>query len=130
MSADDAVALAERLFAAIEAGDIDAVAALYAPDVVVWHNYDRVEQDRDENLATLRWIARKIADWRYEDVRRIVTPDGVVQQHVLRGTAPDGSELDVPAMMRIVCAGGQITRIEEYLDSAHVGSLLSRRRGA
>jgi ketosteroid isomerase-like protein len=30
--------VADRLFAAIEAGDIDAVRELYHPDIAVWHN--------------------------------------------------------------------------------------------
>jgi len=30
-----------RFFAAIEAGDIDAVRSIYAPDALIWHNDDR-----------------------------------------------------------------------------------------
>ena len=40
----DPLEVADRLFAAIEAGDLDAVAALYAPEAVIWHNHDGVEQ--------------------------------------------------------------------------------------
>ena len=36
--------IADQLFAAIEAGDIDAVRDLYAPDAVIWHNTDETEQ--------------------------------------------------------------------------------------
>jgi ketosteroid isomerase-like protein len=46
-----------------------------------------------------------------------------VQQHVLRGTAPDGTPLEVPAMMRVTVADGRITRLEEYLDTAQVAAL-------
>ncbi len=123
---NDTLELADRLFAAIEAGDTAAVAELYAPDVKVWHNYDQIEQGRDANLATLGWMSRKVAGIRYEEVRREVLPDGFLQQHILRGTAPDGTALEVPAILRIYCADGTIGRIEEYLDTAQVSSLMRK----
>jgi ketosteroid isomerase-like protein len=123
---NDTLELADRLFAAIEAGDTATVAALYAPDVKVWHNYDQIEQERDANLAVLGWMSRRVSGIRYEEVRREVLPDGFLQQHVLRGTAPDGSALEVPAILRIYCADGVIGRIEEYLDTAQVSSLMRK----
>lgn len=54
MTAADRVA--EALFAAIEAGDIDAVPELYDPDVEVWNYTDGVTQDRAANLRTLGWV--------------------------------------------------------------------------
>ena len=127
MTPEATLALADRFFSALEAGDAETVSELYAPDATVWHNYDQVDQAREQNLAVLAWISRKVAGRRYEEVRRVVTPDGFVQQHVLRGTLPDGSELEVPAMLRIYCADGRITRVEEYLDTAQVASLMTRR---
>ncbi|MCU1361147.1 MAG: hypothetical protein JWN99_2436 [Ilumatobacteraceae bacterium] len=35
---DDIDELADRLFSAIQAGDIDAVADTYADDAIIWHN--------------------------------------------------------------------------------------------
>ncbi len=64
--------VATRFFAAIEAGDIDALRAIYSPDAVVWHNTDQVEQSVDENLVVLRWVDQNVKGWRYEDVRRTV----------------------------------------------------------
>ena len=52
--------------------------------------------------------------------------DGFVQQHVLRGVAPNGSKLEVPAMMRVYCREGRISRIEEYLDTGQVKALTER----
>ena len=115
----DAAALADRLFAAIEAGDIDAVRDLYAPDAVIWHNYDEVGQSPDENLTVLRWVVENLADRRYEEVRRHITDTGFVQQHVLRFTR-DGAPNEVPACLVATCSGDHITRIDEYLDSAHI----------
>jgi ketosteroid isomerase-like protein len=42
-----------RFFAAIEAGDIDLVRAIYAPDALIWHNDDLIEQPVEENLKVL-----------------------------------------------------------------------------
>jgi len=126
VTSHDTLELADRLFKAIEAGDTATVAELYAPDVKVWHNYDQIEQERDANLAVLGWMARKVAGVRYEEIRREVLADGFLQQHILRGTAPDGTALEVPAILRVYCADGAITRIEEYLDTAQVTSLMRR----
>ena len=118
--------VADRLFAAIEAGDLDAVRALYAPDAVIWHNTDGSEQTVEENLRVLRWVVDHLADRRYEDVRRSPTDTGFVQQHVLRCTRPDGVRVEVPACLVVTCGAGRITRLEEYLDSAHIARLTSK----
>jgi ketosteroid isomerase-like protein len=118
-----ALEVAERLFAAIPAGDIDAVRAIYAPDAVIWHNNDNATQGPEENLRTLRWVSRNIVNLRYEDIQRQETANGFVQQHVLRGTAPNGTVLEIPACILCTVVDGQITRLDEYLDSAHTAAL-------
>jgi ketosteroid isomerase-like protein len=123
----DLASLADRFFAAIEAGDVATLRALYHPDAVVWHNVDQVDQPVEENLRVLGWLHQTVAGLRYTEVRRALLPDGFVQQHVLRGTAP-GGELVVPAMLRFtVDTGGRVTRVEEYLDTRQVDVL---RQGA
>jgi ketosteroid isomerase-like protein len=115
--------LATRFFTALEQGDVETVAGCYAPDAVVWHNYDQVEQPRAVNLLVLRWVVDHVEGLRYDDIRRLVVDDGFVQQHVLRGTAPDGTPLEVPAMMRVTVVDDLVTRIDEYLDTAQVAAL-------
>jgi ketosteroid isomerase-like protein len=123
MTSPDIESVATAFFEAVEAGDLDKIRSMYAPDVVVWHNFDKREQTLDENLRVLKWIMANVSERRYEDIRRVVLDDGFVQQHVLRGIAPSGARLDVPAMMRVWVAGGRVTRIDEYLDSAQVSVL-------
>jgi ketosteroid isomerase-like protein len=120
---DDNLELGERFFTALMAGDTATIAALYTPDATIWHNFDKRDQDRDANLKTLGWVTRHVKNLRYEEIRRSPLPDGFVQQHVLRGTAPDGSELDVPAILRFYCRDGQVSRIEEYLDTGQTKAL-------
>lgn len=114
--------VAQHFFTAIETGDVEAVSRLYAPDVVVWHNTDGVEQTAGQNLATLTWMVRHLSDRRYEVIRRVATEDGFVQQHVLRAQAP-GGELALPACIVARVQEGRISRIDEYLDSAHLAVL-------
>lgn len=115
--------LADRLFAAIQEGDVAAVAALYANDAVIWHNFDGIEQSRDANLAVLTWMTRNVDKLRYEDIDRHDIEGGFVQQHVLRGTTKAGAELEVPSCLIVHVDGGRITRIDEYLDPAHLRAL-------
>jgi ketosteroid isomerase-like protein len=118
------LALADKLFTAIAGNDTDALRAeVYAPDVVVWHNNDDHEQRIDENLKVLRWLHRNVAAKRYEEVRRQATPTGFVEQHVLRGTAPNGTELNIFACLVVTVANGRIVRIDEYLDGNAVAAL-------
>ena len=125
MSADDSLQLAERLMAAITAGDVEAVRNIYARDAVIWHNNDGLEQSVDDNLHVLRWVVSNIRSLRYEDIRRQRTASGFVQQHVLRGIAPNGRDLDIRACLICTVSNGRITRLEEYLDSAQIAPLLA-----
>ena len=113
---EGALDLAERLCAALERGDAAAVRELYAPDVVVWHNFDDLEQDRDGNLATLAWMTRTLQGLRYEIVRREAIDGGFLQQHVLHASFADGRAVTLPACIVARVADGRITRIDEYLD--------------
>jgi ketosteroid isomerase-like protein len=114
--------IADRLFAAIEAGDVDAVRAVYDPAAVVWHNNDGVEQTVEQNLRTLAWVIDNLAERSYDEVRRQATSTGFVQQHVLRFTRVDGARQELPACLVVACdhEAGTVTRIDEYIDSAHL----------
>jgi ketosteroid isomerase-like protein len=109
--------IAAGLMAAIEAGDVDALRLIYAPEARIWHNDDGAEQTAEENLRTLRWLARNVRDLRYEEIRRDTLPAGYVQRHVLRGGLPDGTPIEVAACLFVTVEDGRITRIEEYADS-------------
>jgi len=122
----DALQIAEQLINAIQHGDVDAVRSIYAPDCVIWHNNDGLEQSVEDNLTILSWVVRNIRDLRYEEIRRQRTDTGFVEQHVLRGTAPNGQPLNIPACLVCTLRDGRITRVDEYLDSAHLTAVLPR----
>ena len=115
--------LLDRLLAAIERCDIDTVLQVYADDAKIWHNYDNLEVTASDNARQIRWFSGRLAGMKYTDVRRILFTDGIVQQHVLRGTAPNGDPVEVHAMLKIDVRKGRIARLEEYLDPAQAASL-------
>lgn len=119
-------ALAEALFAAVAAGDVAAAHALYAPDAVVWHNFDGIEQTLEENARTLEWMKRALPDFRYTDMRLAATPTGFVEQHVIVATNRRGERVAVPACIVATVVEGKVTRIDEYLDSAHAALLSAK----
>ena len=50
-----------------------------------------------------------------------VFPGGFVQQHLLKGRrVTDGLPVQLPACVIAYVREGRITRLDEYLDSAHV----------
>jgi ketosteroid isomerase-like protein len=116
------MSVADDLFAAIEKGDVDAVRGIYAPDAVIWHNTDGIEQTVEQNLRTLQWVCDNLAERAYEEVRRTEYDGGFVQQHLLRFTK-GGQRRELPACIVATVADGRITRIDEYLDSAHVARI-------
>jgi ketosteroid isomerase-like protein len=117
--------LCERFFAAVAAGDLDAVRAMYAPDAAIWHNNDGLEQTVEQNMRILRWATSAISGFHYEDVRRRATADGFIEEHVMRGTAPNGEELRVHTCLVCTVRDGRITRVNEYFDSAQIAALLA-----
>jgi ketosteroid isomerase-like protein len=122
----DALELADRFFAAIEAGDIAAVREIYAPDAEIWHNTDLVVQTPDDNARTLGWITTNLRDVQYTQIRRSATDDGFVQQHVLVATNRAGHRIEVPACIVTRIRDGRVVRLDEYIDSAAVTAIMAR----
>jgi ketosteroid isomerase-like protein len=125
VSNDTVPEVASRMIAAIEAGDGDGFLACYAPGAVIWHNNDNLEQEPAMAMKVLAWLRKRVDGLRYEEIRAQPTPSGYVQQHVLRGTARDGSAFEVPACLVVTVAGGLITRLDEYIDTSGLGYLSS-----
>ena len=71
-------------------------------------------------------MGKVLPDMHYDDIRRQVTETGYVQQHILRGTAPDGTQLAMPACLVVTIEGERITRLDEYLDPAAAEPLTRR----
>ena len=123
-TAKGSLEVADRLFKAIERGDVNAISDIYTPDTKIWHNFDKVAQSVDENLAVLNWVVANLAEISYTEIQRQPTPTGFVQQHVLRGKVKaSGKEIAIPACIVCKVENGRITRLDEYLDSTQTAAL-------
>lgn len=120
---DDVLAVAQRFTDALNAGDADAVRAIYSTDAKIWHNFDQAFQSVDENIRTLVWLHSVLKDVDYDIRRREVTSDGFFQQHVLRGKLPSGEVFAMPACAICKVENGRIVALDEYLDVSHVEPL-------
>jgi ketosteroid isomerase-like protein len=112
-----AIDVVEAMIRAIEDGDLDGVKLCYSPDVVVWANFDGRARDLESSLRVLAWMLENTSERRYEIQRRIEIEGGVLQQHVLHGTAAGtGKTFSMPACLVVSVHGGRINHIDEYLD--------------
>ncbi len=108
-----------QMIRAIEDGDLEGVKVCYSPDIVVWANFDGRARDLDSSLRVLAWMLENTSERRYEIQRRIEIEGGVLQQHVLHGTAAStGKKFSMPACLVVSVHGGRINHIDEYLDPA------------
>ncbi len=117
--------VAQRLFAAIEGGDADAVAALWDEDVLVWKSAEPQEQVKTRALRVIFWFMDATTERRYEILDRQFFDGGFVQQHVLHATGRNGGSISMRVCIVIkVGANGLISRIDEYFDPAAIAPLL------
>ena len=116
--------VADRLFGAIERGDIALVEQLWDDDVVVWKVADR-DRDRERALRVIAWFVDRTTDRRYEVLDRQFFDGGFVQQHILHADGRSGGSISMRVGIVIkVGANGLIRRIDEYFDPAEIAPLL------
>ena len=115
-------ALCHRFLDAIERADFDTVEALYAPDFKLWFNATGAEISRDENLKVLREGAALHRRRTYDDRTINTFATGFVVQYSVNVVAHDGRRTSLWACGVALCRDGQITRLDEYLDSGEFGS--------
>lgn len=113
--------LGERFAAALAAGDIAALDAMFTRDFEVWYNFSDETLGREQALKFFASYFTAV-QVRFRDVRRLPTPDGWVQQHRVDARGADGLRIEnLPAIIVFTLRDGKIARIEEYLDSAQTG---------
>ena len=119
------VDVADRLFAAIERGDVAAVDGLWSDDIAVWRVGARRDNDKARALRVIDWFVAATTDRRYEILDRQVFDGGFVQQHVLHATGRAGQSISMRVCIVIsVDSNGTIDRIDEYFDPAEIAPLI------
>jgi hypothetical protein len=109
--------LAERLFRAFEANDVDAIAACFEPDGVLAQNANPPGLITDA-LPALATLHERIGWHRYVNVKRATFSDGFVEEHGVESVLPDGTSLTIPAVCVVARIGptGRVADFHEYTD--------------
>lgn len=124
MTESTALAVAKRFTECLTNGDVEGVDALYHDEALVWRNFDNRELTKDQVMKVVGYLATNVRGLSYGEVQVRTTTDGFVQQHVLRGAAPNGEEVNAYACLVVTLDGDKIRRVDEYLDSAQLAPLM------
>ena len=119
----DNVQLAESLFAAFAANDGDAARELCNPDLKAFQNA-REAMTLDTLLQFSSAVSGVVQNFRYEDNVCSATESGFVEEHTVRGTLADGSELLLRACVVGEVSNGKVDVLREYVDSAAASGLV------
>jgi ketosteroid isomerase-like protein len=115
--------LAKALFEAFGKGDADSVRRLCAPDFEACQNGGPV-LTLEPLLEFALAVYQVVKDFRYEGAIRSETRGGFVEEHNVRGTLPDGIELDLPVCVVADVRDGKVSNVREYFDSASAAGLV------
>ncbi|MBU14664.1 MAG: hypothetical protein CMQ14_06190 [Gammaproteobacteria bacterium] len=116
--------IAGALFAAFASGDMDTVRRLCAPTFKARQNLNN-EFDLETLIQFSQAVTAVVSDFRYEDAIRSDTGNGFVEEHAIKGTLADGSELHFMACVVADVEDGKIVQLREYVDTAAAAGLLA-----
>lgn len=114
--------VARVLFEAFASGDDAAARNLCAHDLQASQN-NGAPMNIDTLLQFSAAFKRIAQNFRYEQVVCSTTDTGFVEEHSVRATLPDGSELDLAVCIVAEISAGKITKLREYFDSAAVAAV-------
>lgn len=123
MSAELHARIARDLTQRILAGDVGGVGELYHDELTAWRSHDLRTLVRKQALRVVEILGR-LSQLRYEDVRIQPTPDGFVQQHVMRCLSPKGEPVEAHVCLVARIRDGRIVHVDEYMDSAQMAPLM------
>lgn len=116
--------VADRLFGAFVAHDLDLAESMMAAGAVVVQNGNSMAWA--EARTMIEGITQVIGDHRYEEVRRVVGENAIVEEHQVRSTTPAGHDLELAACVVIrVDSDGKVASLDEYVDTAPLAPLLA-----
>ena len=116
--------IAAALFAAFASGDMDTVRSLCAPTFKARQNLNN-EFDLETLIQFSQAVTAVVSDFRYDDAIRSNTGNGFVEEHAIKGTLADGSELNLMACVVADVEDGKIVQLREYVDTAAAAGVLA-----
>lgn len=120
----DAHKLLDELARRGEAGDAAGVAALCTPDLRFSQNIGTVGGVA-ELVSMVELLNQLDVSVSYHDVRRIVTGDHAIEQHLLTLTRADGVSVSTDVCLVVRVSNGLIAEVDEYLDGAAIGTIFA-----
>ena len=105
------------------ARDIERQAIFLTEDFTLWNSCNKMELQKSEAIRYLYWLSTVRWNNEYCDVRRHLSPAGVVQQHLAAYETADGKFRDIPMLLIFTTWGAKVARCEEYLDSTGLPKL-------
>lgn len=124
MTDDEVNAFADRLWQMIEAGEGAAIRPFYKPDAVIWYNTTKTGHTVDEAIGNMEMLKQALPDQKIQIVSRLMTKDGFVQADHMKATLPNGEPFELRTCAIVTMEDGLVARVDEYLDSAELQSLL------
>jgi ketosteroid isomerase-like protein len=110
--------LCNRFFDAVERCDLVELGRIYSSDLKFWANVTGTEKTKEENLKILA-DGKAVHRRRTYDDRQIRTFEGgFLVQYSCNIVQLDGKKRSLSSCLIAECSDGQITRIDEYLDSS------------
>jgi hypothetical protein len=103
--------------------DIERKATFLTEDFVLWNNCYKVEVTKEPAVRYFNWLKTLMRGNRYYDVRRLLTPTGIIQQHLTSFETDQGVFKDIPMLLIFTTRGKQVARCDEYLDSTGLPKL-------
>ena len=98
--------------------DLDAMREIFTADAGIWHNTDNKTIGVEQSIRSIRGIKNASDEYRYTEVKRLPTPEGFVQQHVLIIRLKNGTVITDPACCVCKVEGERISQMDAYHDSA------------
>ena len=115
--------ISKALFTAFAEGDDQTARELLAEDFQGTQN-SGPPMDRETLLKFAAAFRSVVQGYRYDNANCSATRNGFVEEHDVRGTLPDGTEVNIPACVVAEVSDGKITRLREYLDTARAATVL------
>jgi uncharacterized protein len=127
-SADEIDSVADRLNAAVASGDEVLQREVFSDDVRIWHNTDQQDLDIEAAITAIAEVRGRCVSVGHTEIRRTPTPEGYVQESVVRGRTRTGAEFVSHTCMVVeIGADGRIRSVREYVDSVGLAPLLGER---
>jgi ketosteroid isomerase-like protein len=110
----------ERFLKAIEDCNETALHEVYRDDIVIWHSFTNATMTKDASIAMLAGLWRAGVRIRYVLDDQLVAENRGVRRHRVEATARGGRRTVMHVAMFATVEDGQISRLDEYVDSKEV----------